>query len=266
MDNATGSAPYEFTGALQYVPAGGKLEINEPWVIPSGKSISILGAEGDGTTTWKVSLSVSGTMIANDLDFNAHGRALIIWDSIGKNTAVPYTVRQDQLWQYLLRDGLTDLYSKKYQIVNKSLSGKTGLDFDKIMSEGGLDIDGITDMFWGLGVNDAVNATGTSNFGAACTSVINWKKRYAPKARLYMCGATPLQNNTTEATLATYRTAMASAVTSAADPLVKYTSLATAFDRTIAGNYALTDTPGSGIHPVTIVAHAGIANTIIAGL
>lgn len=266
FDAVTGSATYEFTGPIQYISNGGEIRFNEPWIIPSGKSISILAQEGDGATTWKISLSVTGTMIANDLDFTAPGRALIVWDSIGKNTSVPYTIRQDQVWQYLLRDGLTTTRGIKYQIINKSLSGKTGIDFDKVMAEGMLDVEGVTDIFWGLGVNDAIQATGTSAFGTAVTNFINYKKKYFPKVRLYMCGATPLQNNTTEATLATYRTAMSNAVSTAADPLVKYINLANSFDRTVDGNYASTDTPGSKIHPASVTAHAGIANTLIAGL
>lgn len=91
----------------------------------------------------------------------------------------------------------------------------------------------------------SITSAALPSYTADLNSFMDWKQNSYPNAKLLVIGPTPLANTTSEATLATLRSAAASAVTTRADPKITYVSLGAAFDPTNAANYA-----GDGVHPL----------------
>jgi lysophospholipase L1-like esterase len=215
-----------------------------------------------------IGVSTSGIMINNDLNFNAKKKIVwfgdsitaYTWNLIGMQNCFPYAVRD---WL-----NLNSPQKNVCRMVNKGMSGRTGVSFSTMLTDDIWSIDDPDIVFWQHGTNDASQSVGTTAFVAAINNFIAYKKQHWPNAWMVFLGSTPRQDNTAETLLATYRAAEAAAVAAAGDSKIIYISLANAFDRTLSFSsvWASSDTAGNGLHPGTLYAHQGITNTITAGL
>lgn len=131
----------------------------------------------------------------------------------------------------------------------KAYSGSTTAGHENFRATGRYDFERLDALFYNVGLNDAVAGTATATTMANVQAFTQWKQKHHPDAALVLFGPEPAEHNTTEANLAALRTAMAAYVTGLGDPKVKFCDLGGAFDRTVSGNYASTDTAGSRIHP-----------------
>lgn len=213
----------------------------------------------DGVTTG-VNLNVwaSGWTLTDDLDYGAEKVYVHIGDSItGPGTGITNKSKQYD-WQtldYLRSEG------HSLRMLNTSISGSASPLHESRRLLGAYDFPQADLIGYSLGMNDAGQAIPTATYKTNVKNMIAWKQARYPRATMIVYGSTPAENNTTETALALLRTAASEAVTEAADSRVKYCNLGTAFDRTVASNYASSDTAGSRLHP-SDAGHAAIATVI----
>lgn len=266
--NSDPDGVYPTLVAYASVPANGVVPISFKTPL-SALSASCFLIGGDGTTQVKCGTHMSGVMITNDLNFAAKRKIVWYGDSISDYT-VDTGLTIDQYYGYIVRDWLmtNNPDNDDYRIVVRAIGGKTSSDFEKLRKSGRLYVDSPDIIFYQHGINDHAQAIGTSVAQANYTAFIDYKKRVWPNAVLIMLGCTPRENNTQNSGLAAYRNAMIAAVSAANDPLVKYVTLESSFDRTaVTGIWAASDgAAGDRLHPGTVTAQAGIANTIITGM
>ncbi|MBP1135119.1 lysophospholipase L1-like esterase [Arthrobacter sp. PvP023] len=210
--------------------------------------------DGGSLTGVNLFAYVSGWSIADDFDYSADKVYLHIGDSI---TAAGTGVTAKS-FEY---DWLTLAYWKDkgiwVRMINKSVSGSTSVMHESRRLLGAYDFPQADVIGYSLGMNDAGQAVPVATYKTNVKNMIAWKQARYPAAKMIVYGATPAENNTTETALVALRTAASQAVTEANDPRVVYCNLGTAFDRTVASNYAGSDTPGSRVRPSN-AGHAGI--------
>lgn len=201
-----------------------------------------------------------GFQIYDDLNFTADKVMLVLGDSILNGTSGITRKINSMDWltrSYFQAKG-TDV-----RAINKSISGSTSTEHEQRRAAGVYDFPQVDYIHYQLGSNDAGSAIPASTSRTNLEAMIAWKQQRYPKATMIVWGSTPLENNTTEASLAAIRTAQAAAVTAAADPKILYCSLGAAFDRTNTANYSAQDTAGSRVHP-SDAGHAA-AYSVISG-
>ena len=262
-----------FAGVLQsvFLPARTAVPVGGSYTVYTGQHSLGLYADSARAAAGKsvtIGVSLSGIIINNDLNFNAKKKIAwfgdsitqYTWNAIGLQNCFPYAVRD---WL-----ALNSPQKNTCRMINKGISGKTGVNFSTMLTDDIWTVDDPDIVFWQHGTNDAGQSVGTTAFVAAINNFIAYKKVHWPNAWLVFLGSTPRQDNTAETLLATYRSAEATAVAAAADSKIIYISLANAFNRTLpfAQVWATSDTAGNGIHPGTLYAHQGIVSTITAGL
>lgn len=206
----------------------------------------VIGASG-ATASVEVNITASGWRVTDDFNFSADKVMLLLGDSRfnGTGPTVKYKNIQWQMLRYF-----RDVIGLDCRYVNKSVSGAGTSFFEQRRLRGDFDELPNVDLIWySLGVNDASYGVSSSTTSANLDKIIAWKKAYWPNATLVLEGPTPLENNTHEAAAAVIRTAMSDKVTAAADSKIKFFNAGGIFDRTVASNYASTDTAGSRVHP-----------------
>jgi len=228
-----------FRSADQY--AGSAFSINVK------QFIDTVGISVGGTPTVYASTGFTGYTLADDLNFNAAKTILVLGDSRNNGTG-PTTVD--------LHPGkvITNFYRSKgidARYVLKAYSGSTtgghAIKIDRGSYDGIQKIDLIV---YDLGTNDAAQARATATSVADMQTAITWKQRFWPNAKMLILGSPPLQNNTFETAMDALRTAQAAAITTLADPNVKFFSFKDAFNRAAGSNYVASDgADGTRIHP-----------------
>lgn len=190
--------------------------------------------------------SAAGYAIYDDFNTKADKVMLVIADSILNGTAG--ITGKPKSMEWLTRGYFRD-QGANLRVINKSVSGSTTSDHERFRAHGLYDFPQVDYLHYQLGTNDAGAGASAATVQANVAAMIAHKQKLYPDATMIVWGPTPRENTTTETTLISLRTGMQAAVTAAADPKVKYASLAAAFDRTLSSNYASSDTAGDRIHP-----------------
>lgn len=212
-----------------------------------------------GSVDYYGAVSASGWRITDDLDFDAPKVVMFVSDSTMNGTGPTKTAT---MWPFLFKKRLRELGTRA-RICLKSVSGATSADHEGWRAAGYHDIARADLIVYAVGINDAGDAVSDSAFVANLTAFWQWASKRYPKAKVVICGVTPLENNTSETRAAGLRTAASDYVTGVADERLKYINLGSAFDRTVSSNYAASDTPGARVHP-NDTGHAAIYSTFTA--
>jgi hypothetical protein len=244
---------------------------------------------GDGSTPVNVGGNLSAIQVTNDINPSATKVLLAYGDS----TFAPTTddiLNKEDYWMFLLRTWLSTNTSNKevWRVVKKAIGGKTSIDFDKLLKTGRLNLPQEDLILWGFGINDQSQNTGNptagiANYIAAFKRFYTAKRINNPNSVIVYLGPTPVQLNSRETALSSYRVALATEIskmisnTDASNPLGKPDTmlfgidLSLAFDRTSLtpgpyGPYTSTDgTGGDALHPGTVAAQYAIFNKIANG-
>jgi len=267
--SATPSITNGYSG-FQFIHSSGPNNgtIEQRWQLPSGgSSLSIpmnqviypnttysaglLG--GDGATVINgSSINLAGYVFSADMNFNANKVMLWIGDSVSRGSSINPTVYNGSNWATASSPLSHYIWQVRNhfqtrgidcRVVNKSMGGYTSISTGYWLNQGWLDIEQVDIIFYQMGINDTTAPTSSGNFTTELQRIISLRDRKYPTAKIVFVGATPLNNNTTEATLATFRTLMSNEAS--APDNIYYVSLATAFDRTVLANYTSSD----GVHP-----------------
>lgn len=202
-----------------------------------------------GTDTLSGGISLSGFEITDDLDWGAPKVIMIAGDSTICGTG---PTRSATHWPFMFKKYLRDTYGIRARLVAKSRSGSTTADHELWRAAGWHDIEQCNLGIYNVSINDVINATANNVTVANMMAYWDWFKLRYPTAPLILCGTTPLENNTPEALAATLRTAIPAAIAlrpAEEQARLKFINLGSAFDRTVAANYASSDPGGSRIHP-----------------
>ena len=226
----------------------------------AGSAGKVMIREMYDTTLTGVNLNAwaSGWTLTDDLDYGAEKVYLHIGDSInGPGTGITDKSKQYD-WQVL-----NYLRSKGHSLrmLNTSVSGSASTLHESRRALGGYNFPQADLIGYSLGMNDAGQSIPTATYKTNVKNMIAWKQARYPSATMIVYGASPAENSTTETALVALRTAASEAVAEANDNKVKYCNLGAAFDRTVSGNYASTDSAGSRVHP-NDTGHAAIFNVI----
>jgi lysophospholipase L1-like esterase len=206
-------------------------------------------------------ISASGYQFTDDLNFGADKVVLHIGDSITNGTGI--TTSKTNFYPWRVRQYFRGTAGQNCRLVNMSVSGSNSVAVETWRQMGKYDLEQIDCIFYSMGINDAVAGTSAATFQNNLQAFIGWKQKHYPNAKLIFLGATPAENNTTEAAMATLRNTMQGVVTAAADSRVLYYSMANAFDRTQGTTvYVSSDTAGSRLHP-NEATHAIIGNAVV---
>lgn len=214
-----------------------------------------------GTDKIPASVTVQSVLMTDDFNYNAAKTIMLVGDSIGALTGATKTAFG---WPMIARDYLR-AQGEDVRIVLKALGGTTTGDHETLRQGGFHDISSVNVCFYALGMNNANQSIATASGLADMQSFWNWFKFRYPGKMMVVIGPSPAENNTTETNLVALRAAAADWVTSVNSPLLKFISLADAFDRTQGlAVYLSTDTAGSRIHP-NDAGHAAVAAKFNAG-
>lgn len=206
--------------------------------------------------------SIHGYVVSADHNFGARRTVLWIGDSIPKGSGVPnaYTYDPSANYPHAVRDWLV-ANGHDYRLINKSVGGSTTATGEAWRKDGNLTLayprrTGL--VFYNLGTNDSTDpATALANMQLTVTYLL----ANHPNATIIVLGPTPVENNTTEAGIATIRGNYSTYVSGLANPRVKYLSLGSVFDRTNPANFSTSDPAGNRVHPAPSVMPT-IATTI----
>lgn len=193
-----------------------------------------------------VMASASGWQVYDDFNYSADKVGLVIGDSILNSTAGVTSKLKSMEW--LVRQRFAAA-GANVRFINRSISGTTSNEHERRRAHGDYDFPQVDYLHYQVGTNDNSAGITPTVHQANVAAMIAWKKARYPSAKMVVYGPTPLQDDTSETALAALRAAAAAAVTAAADPKVKFCSLAAAFDRTNTANYATTDAAGAKTHP-----------------
>lgn len=202
-----------------------------------------------GTSPLYGGLSLTGFEITDDLDYGAPKVMMFVGDSTFAGTG---PTRTDLHWPFMFKKYVRDTYGVRARIVFKSRSGSTTANHELWRSAGWHDIEDCHLCVYNVSINDAIGAVSNTTTIANMMAFWDWYRLRYPQGKMIICGTTPLENNTPEALAATLRTAIPAEIAlRSADQQarLKFINLGSAFDRTVAANYASTDTAGSRIHP-----------------
>jgi lysophospholipase L1-like esterase len=131
----------------------------------------------------------------------------------------------------------------------KVFSGSNSNGNESFRAGGKYEFPQIDAIFYNFGINDAGWEVSTATRTASVESLIAWKQKRYPKAKLVIFGTTPVQDAAQEALIVAFGAADAATIVAAADPLIKYCDLGGSFDRTVYANYVTSDPNGTAVHP-----------------
>lgn len=233
-----------------------------------------LGVYADAAATtpipFKLGYTFSGLKVINDLNFSAEKKVYWLGDSITAGTA--NTIGVKNYYQFQVRDWLSrNSNGGTYRLTQKAFGGKTSVDFDTLLTYNYLFVDNPDIIFYQLGVNDQSQSVSIATYKSNLENIITYKNTFWKNAILVFLGTTPTQQEARNTALNAYRTAMSEVVSASGNSKVKFINLADSFDRTASPTtiWATSDSPTTNtdcIHPGTLLAHTGIANTIIGEL
>lgn len=206
------------------------------------------GAKINTTTTPTLiegTVSFSAAIETADKDTTCDDLFVAIGDSITVSETGITAKVDSMMWQ--IRYQLRKLY-KRVRYVMKGVSGTTSANHLTRLKEGEYDLPNVKIFNILLGPNDAAQAVTPEVYIANITEIVAYLRAINPDAVIVLCGPTPTDNNTWEALLAQYRTALAALAASLANPQTVYIDLGTSFPRLTLSNYASSDSTGSKIH------------------
>jgi lysophospholipase L1-like esterase len=206
------------------------------------------GAKINTTTTPTLvegTVSFSAEIELADKDVSCDDLFVAIGDSITVSETGITAKVDSMMWQ--IRYQLRKLY-KRVRYVMKGVSGTTSANHLTLLKQGEYDLPNVKIFNILLGTNDAAQAVTPEVYIANITEIVAYLRAINPDAVIVLCGATPTDNNTWEALLAQYRTALAALVTSLTNPKTVYIDLSDSFARLTLSFYASSDSAGSKIH------------------
>lgn len=191
-------------------------------------------------------VNVHGRLIYDDIDVDAGKLIFGIGDSIFNGVGA---TTKNACWMW----GVKKFYEGKgirSRVSLKSKSGSTSGDHKNWLDLGLYDSAPKPDLFvYELMANDAAQSIPTATYLANMQKAVNWARARWPAAKILVVGCHGLENDPFEANAVAMRAAADGWVSGLGDAQVKYVSLATAFDRKVAANFASTDTAGQRVHP-----------------
>ena len=191
-------------------------------------------------------VNVHGRYIYDDLDVDAGKVIFGIGDSIFNNVG---GTTKNACWVWDIKK-YYDSVGIRTRVSLKSKSGSTSGDHAAWHNLGLYDSAPTPALFiYELMANDAAQGIPTATYLANMQQIVNWARARWPNAKILVTGTHGLENDTSEANAAAMRTAAQTWVTGLGDSRVKFLSLAGAFDRKVASNFASTDTAGQRVHP-----------------
>lgn len=251
----TGDANSRFPGFTAQVCIGAgvpvEIKVNKlfrGFQYVGGATLAVRNNQTAGSVSYRGAVFVSGTALTDDFDFDAPYTVLYAGDSTINGTGPTLTAA---MYPFVLKRWLAD-QGYRSRVLLKSRSGSTSADHELWRAAGwhsgvvGKPALGV----YNVGINDAITAVSTSALLANVQSYWSWWSETYPNAPLIVLGVTPLENNTSEAAAAGYRTAVSAWITSVNSPKLKFADPTDLWDRTVSSNYAASDTPGSRVHYV----------------
>lgn len=236
----------------------GILAANSPVVFPihsflrsfqtgsSGITLAVRNNLTAGSVSYKGAVAAQGCVLTDDLNLDAKYSALWIGDSVYNGTGPTAT---NKMLPFLIRDWYTSTYALDTRVILRSRSSTTSSNWETYRQLGAFDGLAPSVVWYEPGINDAGAAVSSSTYLANVTAFVTYARKKWPKAHVVVLGVGPLENNTSEASAVTYRSAASSYVSGLADGYVHFCDLGSSFDRTVSSNYVGTDTPGSRVHP-----------------
>lgn len=256
----TGDANSRFPGftAQAVIAAGVPWNIKVNGLLPGfqfvgGAALNVRNNLTAGSVSYRGAVYVSGRVLTDDFEYDAPYLMVCAGDSTINGVGPTKT---SAMWPFVFKRWLTD-QGYRTRVVLKSRSGSTSTDHEAWRTAGwhGSVIGKPAIGVYNLGINDAVTAISSATHLANVQAYWDWWQAAYPNAPLIILGPTPLENNTSEAAAATYRTAVAAWVTTEANAKLKFADPTDLWDRTASANYAASDTPGDRVHYVNS-AHA----------
>lgn len=262
---ADGSARFAGVAPQVLVAAGVPVvmpvrQIIRPVHFASGAiTLSVRNNLTGGSLSYIGTITATGRTMTDDFNFTADHTIMVAGDSTTNGTGPTAT---QTMYPFLVREWLN---SQGYncRVLLKSASGTTSAEHETFRKQGwhSSTLNKYSLGIYNLGINDAGGAVSSATFLANVTAFWNWWSKAYPNAPLIILGPTPLENNTTEAAAATYRSAVAAWVTSVNSPRLAFADPTALWDRAVTANYAGSDTPGSRVHYVD-APHALVAGLI----
>lgn len=244
-----------------HVPMGGTVVVPVRQIVRqagmmSGGNLGPVAIRGvrnaDGTAisadiaAFSCTVNIHGRYIYDDLDVDAGKVIFGIGDSIFNNVG---GTTKNACWVW----GIKKYYESqgiRTRVSLKSKSGSTSGDHAAWHNLGLYDSAPTPALFiYELMANDAAQSVPTANYLANMQKVVNWARARWPNAKILITGTHGLESDAFETNAAAMRTAAQTWVTGLGDSRVKFLSLAGAFDRKVASNFASTDTAGQRVHP-----------------
>lgn len=228
-------------------------------VATGGVSLNVRNNTTGGSVTYLGGAAVHGHIITDDLNYNAPYSILFVGDSTINGTGPTKTAT---MYPFLVRDNLRDLgYNSR--VILKSRSGSNSSDHEIWRAGGWHDVANCHMGVYNVGINDAATGMAAGDISTPGTHVYNlnkfwlgFSKRY-PGKPLVIVGATPMTNNTYEATAVTHRAAASAYVAGIASPLLRYVDPTALWDRANTALYSA----GDGLHYLD-AGHALVAGLI----
>jgi len=258
------------------------IPIEYPGQQGGGSSYGFFANNGDGTTIVRISGTISGYKITNDLNREAT-RVLFCYGDSTYGPTVNADVVKDQFWMWQLRDFLGQHTSTEevWRICKKAVGGQPSTGFDKLLKTGRLLASREDVILWGLGINDQAQSVSVATYIANFKNFYKRKRLDSPHALIIYAAPTPVQLTSRENALNVYRLALAAEIqnmitnTGSSNPLgrpdtmLASIDLSKAFDRTILSPTPYATSDGSGgdaLHPGTVLAQTAIANKLYNGV
>lgn len=226
IDNGLANSGYKApqTGSF-FIPV-------ENLVYPSEPVFASIQGPIDPTVTKVVTAGQWGIdAFSSDTNYLAKHKVLFVADSNTQGTSMQNGKTKEDLYSqkfvnWLLENGVSA------RRIEKSIGGKSSTDYNNFLNQGKLDINGVSLIVYGLGMNDltgvGAESSSVTTYLANLDNFILWKKKKYPNAILIVCSPFITSNGSAkELWLANYlRPAIATKITTTADPNILYLNFA----------------------------------------
>lgn len=262
-----GSAGFTSRELYASLAAGGTHSWHPNWILRgfmllSAPVVFLTDLYGQTLSSMRVSWNLTGHQIADDLNFNAAKTMLFVGDSLLDQTGI--SASQNSL-AFLTKDYFNGLGSNA-RIVLKTVAGATTTNHESWRQQYFLDGIAIDMLVYFLGPNDYGQSVARATSLANVTAMWNWLHACQPQAKMLILGPSPMELDAQETAMQAIRDDQAAFVAGVNNPLLKFITLAGAFDRKNTSFYVTTDPSGSHVHMVDRGHLACFANNIQPGI
>ncbi len=193
---------------------------------------------------------LNATQVTDDLNYSAARTIMAVGDSTWVGSAFGPT-KTSAMLPFMVRDYFNDLGSDA-RVILKSISGSSTASHEGWRLAGWYDVDYTDMLLYNVGINDAIQGTGTIQYLANLDKFWKWFHARRPNAKMIVFAPGPLEDDTSETNAVAIRTAASGYVSGIANPNLIYINLGGSFDRKVTSFYSSntsTDPVGARRHP-----------------